>query len=69
MAKDFQTCNFADFEQFKIDNHFANTGQVQSDPNCSHLLTLGKSQLFYWAKKDVGLRKATRLGYGLSHFH
>ena len=60
MAKDFQTGKFADFEQFKIYNHFANSGQGQSDPHFSSLLTLGKSQLFYWAEKDVGLRKTTR---------
>ena len=47
MAKDFQTGKFTNFEQFKIDSHFANFGQVQSDPNCSSLLTLGRSQLFY----------------------
>ena len=33
MAKDFQTGKFADFEQFKIDSHVANFGQVQGDPN------------------------------------
>ena len=60
MAKDFQTGKFAESEQFKIYNHFANFGEVQSDPNCSSLLTLGKLQLFYWAEKDVGLRKTTR---------
>ena len=48
MAKDFQTGKFADFEQFIIDSHFANFGQVQSNPNCSYLLTLDRSQLFYW---------------------
>ena len=48
MAKGFQTGKFVNFEQFQIDSHFANFGQVQSDPNCSSLLTLGKSQLFYW---------------------
>ena len=47
MAKDFQTVKFADFKQFKIDSHFANFEQVQSDPNCLSLLTLGRSQLFY----------------------
>ena len=47
MAKDFQTGKFADFEQFKIDSHFANFGQVQSDPNCLPLLALGRSPLFY----------------------
>ena len=53
MAKDFQTGKFADFEQFKIDSHFANFGQVQSDPSCSSLLTLDRSQLFYrlWTRR------------------
>ena len=57
MAKDFQTGKFADFEQFKIDSHFANFGQVQSDPNCSSLLILSRSQLFYHSGQDVGPRK------------
>ena len=47
MAKDFQPGKFADFEQFKIDSHFANFRQVQSDSNCSSLLTLSRSRLFY----------------------
>ena len=47
MTRGFQTGNFADFEQFKVDSHFANFGLVQIDPNCSSLLTLGRSQLFY----------------------
>ena len=42
-----KTGEFADFEQFKNDSHFANFGKVQSGPNCSFLLTLGRSQLFY----------------------
>ena len=42
-----KTGKFADFEQFKNDSHFANFGKVQSGPNCSFLLTLGRSQLFY----------------------
>ena len=60
MAKDFQTGKFADLEQFTIDSHFANFGQVQSDPNCSYLLTLDRSQLFYCFGQDVGPRKTTR---------
>ena len=58
MAKDFQTGKFVNFEQFKIDSHFANFGQVQSDPNCLPLLALGRSPLFYelwaicWAEKN-----------------
>ena len=47
MAKDFQTGKFVDFEQFKIDSHFADFGQVQSDPNYLSLLTLGRLHLFY----------------------
>ena len=47
MAKDSQTSKFAAFEQFKIESCFANFGQVQGDTNCSPLLTLGRSQLFY----------------------
>ena len=47
MTKNLQTGKFPDFELFKIDSHFANFEQVQSDPNCSFLLTLGRSQLFY----------------------
>ena len=31
---DFQTGHFADFEQFKVDIHFANFGQVKIDPIC-----------------------------------
>ena len=47
MTKDFQTGNFDDFEQFKIDSHFAVFGQVIINPNCLSLLTLGRSQSFY----------------------
>ena len=36
---DFQTGLFADFEQFKIDNNFANFGQVIFHPPCLFLLT------------------------------
>ena len=32
---DFQTGHFADFEQFKVDIHFAKLKQVQTDPICS----------------------------------
>ena len=55
MAKDFETGKFADFEQFEIDSHFANFGQIQRDP--TSLLTLRRSHLFYrlwvrpWAEK------------------
>ena len=47
MKKKKRTGKFADFEQFKNDSHFANFGKVQSGPDCSFLLTLGRSQLFY----------------------
>ena len=35
---DFQTDNFADFEQFKVGIYFANIGQIKIDPICSLLL-------------------------------
>ena len=40
---DFQTGHFADFEQFRVDIHFANFGQVKIDPICFFLLTLDRS--------------------------
>ena len=40
----FSNCNFTDFEQFKIDSHFADFGKVKINPNCSYLLTLCRSQ-------------------------
>ena len=43
---DFQIGDFADFEQFKVDVYFANFGEVKTDPICSHILNLDKSQLF-----------------------
>ena len=42
---DFQTDHFADLEQFKIDSHIVDFGQVEFDPTRLFLLTLGKSQL------------------------
>ena len=47
MTRDFQTGNFAGSELLKIDSHFADFGQVKTDPNCSSLLNLGWSQLFF----------------------
>ena len=41
----FQTGHFADFEQFKVNSHFAEFGQVEIDPYCLYLPTLSKSQL------------------------
>ena len=43
----FQIGYFADLEQFKVDIHFANFGQVEIDPICSFLLTWDRSHLFY----------------------
>ena len=40
---DFQIDHFVDLEQFKIDSHFANFGQVKIDPIESVLMTLGRS--------------------------
>ena len=50
---DSQTAHFADIEQFKIDSHFVDFGQIRIDPTCLFLLTLGSSQLFYcvWARQ------------------
>ena len=31
---DFQTGHIADFEQFKIDSHFADFGKIKIDPTC-----------------------------------
>ena len=47
MTRDFETDNSVDFEQFKINTHLDDFGQVKIDPNCFSLTTLGKSQLFY----------------------
>ena len=55
---DFQTGHFANFEQFKIDSHFANFGKVNINPNCLFLLTLDRLQLFYWAWIRLRLWKA-----------
>ena len=48
-----QTGNFAEFEQFKIDSHFADFGQVKIDHCRLYLLTLSRSQLFYrvWTRQ------------------
>ena len=43
---DFQIGHSADFEQFKVDVHFANFGQVKTDPTCSHLLVLTSHSYF-----------------------
>ena len=53
---DFQTSHFADFEQFKVDIYFTNLGQVKIHRIWSFLLTLDRSQLFYW----VWVRHATK---------
>ena len=45
---DFQIGYFADSEQFRVDVQFSNFGQVKTDPICSLLLTLDRSQLFHW---------------------
>ena len=39
----FSNWSFADFDQFKVNIHFANFGQVKIDPICSLLLTLDRS--------------------------
>ena len=54
----FLNCSFYYFEQFKDNIHFANSGQLKMDPICSSLLTLDRSQLFYW----VWTKHATKNG-------
>ena len=44
----FRTGYFTDFEQFCVDIYFANFGQVRIDPIYFFLLTLDKSQSFYY---------------------
>ena len=39
---DSQIAHLADIEQFKIDSHFADFGQLDIDPTCLYLLTLGR---------------------------
>ena len=45
---DFQIGYFAAFEQFKVDIQFSDFEQVKTDPICSLLLTLDRSQLLHW---------------------
>ena len=52
----FSNWSFCYFEQFKVDTNFVNFGQVKIDPKWSFLLTLDRSQLFYW----VWARHATK---------
>ena len=44
---DFQTGHFAGFEQFKVDIHSANFGQIEGEPISSLLWTVDRSQLSY----------------------
>ena len=53
---DFQTGHFADFEQFKIDNHFANFRQDKTDPTCLFSLTLGWSVILMSLGKTLGCK-------------
>ena len=62
----FSNWSFWYFEQFKVDIHFANFGQV--------FLTLDMSQLFYWvwvrhvAKNNPIKIQEPRIGSGTSYF-
>ena len=60
MTRDFQTGNFAAFKQFKIDSHFANFRQLKVDPNCSSLLTLGRSVILLTLGKTLGREKQSK---------
>ena len=55
---DFQTGHFADIEQFKINNYFADFKHVKTDPTYSFLLTLSKSKYFTEFRQDVRPRKS-----------
>ena len=44
--RDIQTGHFAKFDQFKINSHFSDIGQVPIDPYLFSS-TLGRSQVFY----------------------
>ena len=49
--RDFQTGNFANFEQFTIDSHFSDFGQVKIDPSWLYLLLwAGHSFIEFWAR-------------------
>ena len=65
MTRDFQTGNFADFKQFKINSHVAKFGQAKIDPNCSSLPTLGRSHLLYYFGQKI---QEPSIGSGTSHF-
>ena len=78
-CREFQIGNFANFEQFQVDIHFANFGQVKTVPIRSVLLTLDRSQLFYcvWVRhaaknnpNPLHLIKIQepRIGSGTSYF-
>ena len=49
MCRDIRFLNWllADFEQFEIEGHFADFGQIKIDITCLFLLTPGRSQLLY----------------------
>ena len=70
----FSNWSFWYFEQFKVDIHFANFGQVRIDPICFLFLTLDMSQLFYWvwvrhvAKNNPIKIQEPRIGSGTSYF-
>ena len=50
---DFQTGHFADFQQFKIDIHFANFSQVIIDPICDFLLLWTCHSYFTESGQDI----------------
>ena len=58
--KDFQTGHFADSEQFKIDSHFVDFGQVNIDSICLYLLDLGSSFIWLDLGKMLGCKKQSK---------
>ena len=58
---DFQAGHFAAFEQFKIDSHFANFGQVKINPTCSTILLWEGHGYFTEFGQDIRPRKQSNL--------
>ena len=70
---DFQICHIADFEQFRVDIHFANFGQVKTDPICSFLLLWTGHSYFTVFRQDITQKTIQKIqepciGSSRSHF-
>ena len=70
---DFQTGHFVDFKQFKVDIHFANFGQVKTDPIRFLLLLWTGRSYFTEFGQDMPRKTVQKIQElckrsGLSHF-